>query len=135
MKKLIVLFAAVIVSLSMVGCEKEVIEPNDCGEDYLVYSGLISQTGSEDPTVVFVGANTLGNIEWHTTFAGVYFGTLTGAFAADKTIISITENGTNSQTFRISRSSDDHIVIVAKDDGEFANGLLYKTPIEIMVLK
>lgn len=52
---------------------------------YKVYAALISQAGIADPVVTVLGTNTIGAIVWTRTSAGLYFGTLAGAFVANKT--------------------------------------------------
>ena len=54
---------------------------------YKVYSALLMQSGTNAP-VATVMQNTLGaDVVWTRESAGVYFGTCTGQFIADKTII------------------------------------------------
>ena len=52
---------------------------------YKVYSALISQSGTSDPTVIVL-KNTIGNIVWSYSDVGDYIGTLAGAFTANKTM-------------------------------------------------
>ena len=55
---------------------------------YLVYTAILRQTGTDDP-VATVLANTLSaDIVWTRTSAGVYFGTLSGAFTNGLTTVS-----------------------------------------------
>ena len=56
------------------------------GSSYLVYTALLSQTGTDAPTVS-LKENTLGGtVVWTRVTPGVYNGTLAGAFLVDKTI-------------------------------------------------
>jgi len=55
---------------------------------YKVYTVLISQAGTAAPTVKSL-ENSIGAIVWARTGAGVYTGTLVGAFTADKTALLI----------------------------------------------
>ena len=55
---------------------------------YKKYIALISQTGTANPTVAVL-ENTIGNIVWTRSLVGVYYGTLTGAFTANKTSVNI----------------------------------------------
>lgn len=50
-----------------------------------IYTSLLTQSGTSDPTAIVLGTNTVGSIVWARTSAGVYTGTLSGAFTADKT--------------------------------------------------
>jgi hypothetical protein len=51
---------------------------------YKKYVALMTQTGTAAPTVVVL-ENTIGDIVWTRDSAGIYEGTLTGAFTLDKT--------------------------------------------------
>jgi len=51
---------------------------------YTKYIALITQTSTNAPTVIEL-ENTIGPIVWTRSAVGVYNGTLTGAFTADKT--------------------------------------------------
>lgn len=51
---------------------------------YKVYTALLSQTGTDDPTVI-VFENTIGDIVWTRQSTGVYRATLVGAFPTNKT--------------------------------------------------
>jgi hypothetical protein len=62
---------------------------------YTKYIALISQTSTADPTVVEL-ENTIGPIIWTRSATGVYFGTLTGAFTADKTYVMLSNVEANS---------------------------------------
>jgi hypothetical protein len=55
---------------------------------YKKYIALISQTGTANPTVAVL-ENTIGNIVWTRSLVGVYYGTLTNAFTANKTSVNI----------------------------------------------
>ena len=73
----------------------ESTEPPEAGGGlpYKVYSALITQTGTNDPTVIIL-ENTLGEtIVWTRQFAGSYLGTSTGTFTANKTSVSLTSRG------------------------------------------
>lgn len=52
---------------------------------YKVYTGLMGQSGTSNPTVTVLGDNTIGNITWTRINIGQYVGTLTGAFTVNKT--------------------------------------------------
>lgn len=80
---------------------------------YQVYTALLSQSGTSDPTATVLGNNTVGSIVWTRNSTGNYTGTLTGAFTANKTWL-----------------------LCAKGDGSgsFVNGLLYRTGNNTVVL-
>lgn len=62
---------------------------------YKKYIALISQSTTNNPTVVEL-ENTIGPIIWTRTAVGVYFGTLTGAFTASKTYVTLSNVEPNS---------------------------------------
>jgi hypothetical protein len=62
---------------------------------YTKYIALISQSSTADPTVIEL-ENTIGPIVWTRTSVGIYFGTLTGAFTANKTYVMLSNVETNS---------------------------------------
>lgn len=102
---------------------------------YRVYTGLISQIGTSDPTVV-IFENTLGNIVWTRTNNGQYQGYLPGEFLADKTfLLTSGDYSINplNQARQFIRTSDDYIVILTQINGVVADGLLENTPIEVRV--
>jgi hypothetical protein len=50
-----------------------------------IYTALLSQSGAGAPTAIVLGTNEIGSIVWTRSSAGVYAGTLTGAFTSNKT--------------------------------------------------
>ena len=62
---------------------------------YKKYIGLISQSTTNDPTVIEL-ENTIGPIVWTRTAVGIYFGTLAGVFTLDKTYVMLSNVETNS---------------------------------------
>ena len=102
---------------------------------YRVYTGLISQIGTSDPTVVII-ENTLGNIVWTRTNNGQYLGYLPGEFLATKTfLLTSSDYSLNplNQARQFIRNSDDYIAILTQINGVVADGLLENTPIEVRV--
>jgi hypothetical protein len=57
---------------------------------YTKYVALITQSGTNDPTVVEL-ENTIGPIIWTRVSAGIYEGTLTGVFTVNKTYVMISQ--------------------------------------------
>lgn len=99
--------------------------------DYLVYTALLSQSGTDAPTV-FVLQNTLGGpVVWTRDSPGVYHGTLAGAFTANKTWPTISDN-LNDPTESVSLNYNDTNFVVL----ELFSGTDYgldKLPIKIEV--
>jgi len=98
------------------------------------FTGLITQDPKGNITIV-PNENTIGNIVWNTAFAGVCYGNLIDAFPIGKTHVWISENGSTESSFRISRNTENNIVIVTKENGIHKNGLMVGTPIRIIVYK
>jgi hypothetical protein len=63
-----------------------------------IYTALISATAGNDPTVTVLGTNEIGSIVWTRSSAGVYNGTLSGAFTSNKTWITI-QRGSGASGF------------------------------------
>jgi hypothetical protein len=100
---------------------------------YQVYTALISQTGTNAPTVIVL-ENTIGNIVWTRTTTGNYSGTLVGAFPEDKTGFLIAKEDIYIVLFQ--RGDDDFVSISSVAPfAPFANadGRLTKAMIEIRV--
>ena len=57
---------------------------------YKVYTALIAQSGTSNPTVKILENTLGGSIVWTRDIAGSYLGTLTGAFIANKTFLLLT---------------------------------------------
>lgn len=107
---------------------------SDYVRPYKVYSALLNQNGINDPTAIVL-ENTIGNIVWTRDSGGVYFGTLTGAFTADKTFFIITPNsaGVDNSIFTIQYQTTDYFALSTSDGVSYLDGLLINTPVEIRV--
>ena len=99
------------------------------GASYLVYTALLTQTGTDAP-VATVLENTLGGaVVWSYIDAGNYYATLSGAFTANKTFISqIIVNDGGAVLASADRANNNLIEIVLPN-----NNLLINTPFEIRV--
>jgi hypothetical protein len=81
-----------------------------------IYTALLSQTGTADPTVTVLGTNSLGTIVWTRNSAGSYSGTLSGAFPNGKTFVVIgsanayTDSTVYTRAFRASDNSIDLVM-------------------------
>jgi hypothetical protein len=76
---------------------------------YTKYIALITQSGTNDPTVVEL-ENTIGPIIWTRVGTGIYYGTLTGAFTLDKTYVMLNNVQPDSIVME-SRAANDTILI------------------------
>lgn len=132
----------------------EIIDPYECGssgqqsDSYLVYTALMSQSGTNAPTVTIL-ENTIGDIVWTYSSVGSYNGTLSGAFPANKVFWTIGSDSSynngpqayNSQIRTIYRLTDDLInlsnVKLAFTAGVFTSASysnnISNVPIEIRV--
>jgi hypothetical protein len=100
---------------------------------YKVYTALLSQTGTNAPTATVLENTLGGTIVWSRTGNGVYNGTLTGAFASNKTTIQIT--GTVFNAFFAGFRNDANTVTIGSSDiiGSGADDLILNSTIEIRV--
>ena len=105
-----------------------------------VYRALLTQTGTDDP-VATVLENTLGGaVVWTYSDVGVYIGTLTGAFTANKVAASIPAATTGNDFVTgiavVRRASDDTVLVKTAGVTDLTAGLdgvLNASPIQILV--
>jgi len=103
----------------------------DATRPYKVYTALITQTGTADPTAEVL-ENTLGGVPlWERTGVGNYTATLVGVFTLDKTIVFVTGGNTvnNASGFRF----DANIVYLTSNNSTSLEDGLTLTSIEIRV--
>lgn len=130
------------VANGFVGTEAQWLTSLIATPTYLVYTALISQSGTDAPTVVIL-ENTLGApIVWTRIDAGIYNGTLAAPFLYDKTFTSINTGGPLTplpmapltlHNRRIDRIDDNIIQIITGNDASFSDDFLDFTEIEIRV--
>ena len=112
----------------------------DLGVGVKVYRALLTQTGTDAP-VATVLENTLGGaVVWTYSDVGVYIGTLTGAFTANKVAASIpvatTGNDFVTGIAVVRRASDDTVLVKTAGVTDLTAGLdgvLNASPIQILV--
>jgi hypothetical protein len=99
---------------------------------YKKYIAIISQTGTADPTVTVL-ENTIGDIVWTRSLVGVYYGTLTGAFTANKTSVNI--SGVYKGSAQGIRRNDNEVNVITTATLTITetDSLLDETYIEIRV--
>ena len=68
------------------GTYDEILSRATGGIRYTEYKAILNQTGTNDPEVVAILENTIGDIVWTRTNMGSYIGILEGAFTIGKTI-------------------------------------------------
>lgn len=107
------------------------------GASYLVYTALLTQSGTDAP-VATVLENTLGGtVVWSYLDIGRYTATLSGAFTSAKTVVLFNYNyiGTeNARTSGSSRATDNTVNLVTFDTGgNPADAIMTGATIEIRV--
>ena len=92
---------------------------------YLVYTALLSQSGTDDP-VATVLQNTLGGtVAWTRAAAGQYSGTKTGAFLDGKAWCTVTGRGDSWRYFSLNRDNDDAVLLLVSDvDTNYADDFI-----------
>lgn len=80
---------------------------------YKSYVATLTQTGTAAPTATVLENQLAAAIVWARTGVGVYTGTLTGAFTANKTVASISQPATGKAT--VSRTSANVITVSTFD--------------------
>lgn len=105
---------------------------------YLIYTALLSQSGTNAPTAV-IGSNTLGGVPVWTRFsAGFYTLTLTSAFPLTKTHIICGTNANGGLAFFYDIQSSGapnsfNLYIREASTGAMSDDLLTYNPIQISV--
>lgn len=109
-------------------------------QSYKVYTALLSQNGSSDPTPIVLENTLSGNISWTRLSTGSYKGTLTGEFPdSDKVGIFVNQagfiplgGGDSVYTYMYVNDSDS-VVLDTLVSSNYQDGMLNKTTIEIRV--
>ena len=106
---------------------------------YKVYTAVINQTMANNVSVLFIVENTIGNIIWSRVSAGVYEGTLAGAFAANnKTIAFVSNNfngihATNGLYIQCKKITPDKVEIRTLSGQDLTDGVIIGATLEIRV--
>jgi hypothetical protein len=102
---------------------------------YKVYTALLSQSGTNDPTVTVLQNTFASYFSWVRTSTGVYTGTLTNAFStANKNYVSLTQNYNEKQGIEVGSSNT--AIIRTSEAGTSplpGDSSLTNTPVEIRV--
>lgn len=100
---------------------------------YKVYKALLTQTGTNAPAAT-VRENTLGGtVVWTRDFAGVYTGTLAGAFTDLKTFPIVSNNYDESYSYKLGRATLNTVSLAVHDGAAGTDNGLLDTPVEIQV--
>lgn len=98
-----------------------------------MYVALLNQTGTDAP-VATVLVNTLGGtVVWTRDGGGIYYGTLVGAFTANKTAIIIGASFSGALAYGSRRESADAIIVNTSESGSDSDSVLDNTTIQIIV--
>lgn len=104
---------------------------------YLVYTALLSQSGTSAPIATVLQKTLNGTVVWTRESAGVYIGTLAGTFPVAKTFITCGTTGGNTFTQAGNNETgepSDAVYITTQDFNAVpTDGKLYYTPFEIRV--
>lgn len=104
---------------------------------YKVYTALISQSGTNAPTVIVLENTFDGAISWSRNAPGSYFGHLMGAFIENKTFFITTKQangfGDGGDDIHMSRISDNVIQLITISQGSTTDNVINKASIEIRV--
>jgi hypothetical protein len=102
---------------------------------YKVYTALVTQSGTASPTASVL-ENTIGDIVWTRTSAGVYLAVTNALYTDNKTII-LQENGNINNTFevrtRILDDSNIEVNLMSAGTGTGYDGEIINMSIEIRV--
>lgn len=89
--------------------------------EYKVYRALLTQSGGDAPTVQVIDNELSAAIVWTRSSSGVYYGTLAGAFTANKTFCMCHVGSPTTGDGRLSRVDADKVVIQTVDVGAPSN--------------
>ena len=102
---------------------------------YRSLTGLVSQSGTDAPTMVILENNLKGTPVWTRDAQGEYTLTLAGAFTVGKTFVMCPSITSQGATTIISANSNPDIINLGTSDAAeiLQDGLLYENTIEIRV--
>lgn len=129
------------VANGFVGTEAQWLESLIATPTYLVYTALISQSGTNAPTVTILENTLSAPIVWTRIDVGIYNGTLASPFLANKTYVNINNSGNLTPLpmtlgvfhRKIDRIADNIIQIVTGAGTAYSDDILDFTEIEIRV--
>lgn len=103
-------------------------------EPYLVYTALISQSGTSAPTATVLRNTLSGTVVWTRSSSGQYLGTLAGVFTTNKTATIVGATSV-SYMFALKPNSVDNVALhtALESTGAFGDDKLVNTFVEIRV--
>jgi len=99
------------------------------------YVAFLTQSGSNAPSASIL-INSIGDIDWQYSSAGVYTGTLVLAFTNGKTIpmVSNNTNANSGNSIHIKRFDNNTVYITTANSGSgLSDDILSETPVDIKV--
>ncbi len=110
------------------------------GLSYKVYTALLTQSGTASPVATVLENTLSGSVVWTRNAVGEYFGTLTGEFTSNKTVVFMQVGGGGGATwgfqFIAARLDDDRVYVVTQignSTSDYSDDLLASSSIEIRV--
>ena len=110
-------------ALMLIGNNNSIIEAAALATTPLIYKAVLTQSSTNAPVATIISKTIVGTIVWAYSAEGVFTGTLTGAFTANKTFLVL-----NSNTVEAVRTSANIITLTGA-----SNGLLTETSFLIEV--
>jgi len=101
--------------------------------NYKKYVALLTQTSTGAPTAKVLENTLGGTVVWTYSSTGVYAGTLTGAFTADKSPVILTSNNSGVTLTGGASASTNFVGIETRTGGTLTDGLMTDSFIEIRV--
>lgn len=101
--------------------------------NYKKYVAMLTQTSTSAPTAKVLENTLGGTVVWTYSSTGVYVGTLTGAFTADKSPVILTSNNSGVTLTGGASGSTNFVGIETKVNGTLTDGSMTDSFIEIRV--
>lgn len=99
---------------------------------YTQYAALLTQVGTEDPTVKVLNNTTGLTIEWERVNTGTYKGVLSADILEDDKMVTIVGNIKDSTKVNSGYNAEDEIFVNTKDNSNTnQDNLLYQTYLEL----
>lgn len=102
---------------------------------YLVYTALLTQSGTSAPTATVLENTLGGTVVWTRSSTGIYLGTLSGVFTNNKTSVSITNGSSGAKIIGAYSDTTSTITVGTVNSSTSASedDVLFKATIEIRV--
>lgn len=114
----------------------DALSPYLTNTTYKVYSALLTQAGSDDPTVIVLEDTLNAELTWYRASAGVYYAESYGTWTLNKTAMKVgpLPDGSDGAYVQTKIDSEDQAYVIVKDiAGAGADDSLSLTFVEIRV--